>query len=226
VFYGGPQDDILKKIRKKEDTKMFEFLLSYRSKKKRKQVSDSIIISIHLNFNEQQFYHDFLRQVFEQIFKRVARNSTESIYKHVIKEIKKKKCLFKKFLLYLKMFYFSIFRKESIFEKIFKKKIDNFEVVFRELTTKRCKIYSRKREKIKSSLVIFNPLGSIEKVELIKFSEESMDRKIFDIKNTIEFRAWNFLHELFDKGKRVYFGTISRFCKCEIENNIIVDEVL
>jgi hypothetical protein len=48
VFYEGSCNDILKKIRKKEDRKIFEFLLSYRSRKRKKQVSEAIIIRISL----------------------------------------------------------------------------------------------------------------------------------------------------------------------------------
>jgi hypothetical protein len=84
----------------------------------------------------------------------------------------------------------------------------------------------RKREKVESSHVLFNTLGSFEKVDLIEFSEEFTDGKNFDIKKTIEFRAWNFLCDLPEKKKRIYFGTISRFSKYEIEAKIITDEIL
>jgi hypothetical protein len=46
VFSGGSYCSIPKKKRKKVDTMILEFLFSYRSKKKRKQYTDCLMISI------------------------------------------------------------------------------------------------------------------------------------------------------------------------------------
>jgi hypothetical protein len=140
MFYGGPRIDILEKNWKREDIGKFKFLLGYRNIKKRKFISDVIIISIYSNFDEEQFYPNFLRQFFQQIFKRMTQNNTESLYKRVIREVKEKEIMFKKFLIQLRMFYYTTFRKRSILEETFKMDIGNFGFEIQELTTKRCKV--------------------------------------------------------------------------------------
>jgi hypothetical protein len=117
----GPHMDILKKIRKKKDIRMFEFLIGYRSRKKRKFITDSILVKIRNNNDEETSYENFLRQISRQIFAIIRDNSKDSLYKRIIKDAENNGLLFKKFLLMLRLFFFKIFKKRSIFRKCFKK---------------------------------------------------------------------------------------------------------
>jgi hypothetical protein len=218
--------DILKKIRKRVDIRMFYFLLGYRSRKRRKFISDMLMIKISCNNDEKSLYHNFLKQVFEQIFKRVKANNMEPIYVKVIKKIRMNNIIFKKFLLQLRLFYFAAFKKESHLQNPFKKNIENFVIELQECKTKRCCLYRKSRGKAISSLVVFNPFVLPEKVELISFSIKIKNAKIIGNLNSIEFNVWNQLKSLIESGKKVILGVLSRFHKIKIETILIGDEVL
>jgi hypothetical protein len=70
----------------------------------------------------------------------MTQNNTESLYKRVIREVKEKERMFKKFLLQLRMFYYTTFRKRSTLKETFKRDMGNFRFEIQELTTKRCKV--------------------------------------------------------------------------------------
>jgi hypothetical protein len=133
---------------KKEGTKMFEFLLSYRNRKRKKQDSDSIIMKIQIDNDGKHSYYSFLQQFFNYFIDRIRRNWNEAIYKNLIKEARKSNMMLKKFLLHLQMFYFIGLKKENTSsEKIFTRKIDNFSITLRDLVTGRSKLCRQTQEK-------------------------------------------------------------------------------
>jgi hypothetical protein len=204
---------------------MFEFLLSYRNPKRRKQASDVIILIISFDSSEPDFYHNFLCQVFDQLIKRIMQNKEEYIYKRLLKEVRKGD-LFKKFLLFLRLFYFTLMKKSFNAEKNFKRQLGNFAVRIRELLTNRCESCSRNPKKEETSLVLINSLRSSEKVDLIGFCGKIMDNETIDKEKIVEFNVMNFLKKLSEERKRIYLGQSVRFWKYEIDKKIIGKEIL
>jgi hypothetical protein len=214
VSGGGPSYDILKKIRKKEDTKISEFLLSYRNRKKKKQDTDYIMISIQMKREMGNSYHSFLQQFFKCFLDRIRRNWNEYLYKNLIKEARRSKVLLKKFLLELRMFYFTIVKNEGEEKgRKFIRQIGNFTINLRELAAGRCHSCRGNGKKNNLSLVPVVASRTSEKVELLIFSDENLDTEYRNFDRTIDFRTLNFLKKLSESGKRLHFGQISRLEK-------------
>jgi hypothetical protein len=209
------------------DTKILEFLLSYRNRKKRKQDVDSIFITITMENDGKIKYNNFLQQFFEGFMNRFKRNWNEYLYKNLLKESQRSNVLLKKFLPPLRMFFFTILMKNDV-EKSgrFIQQIGNFDIVLRELITERSRICKKRREKANLSLVPVVSLSSSQKVRLISFSDENLNNNCEENQKTIEFNKMNFLRKISESKKRIFFGQSSRFYTKSIERKTIDDQLL
>jgi hypothetical protein len=227
VFSGGSYSSIPKKKRKKVDTKTLEFLFSYRCKKKRKQYTDCIMISIKTSSNEKINYNEFLQQFFGQIMARFKRDWNEKIYKYLFKEVSRSNQFFKKFLLSLRMFFFTVIkRNDSKKENYFKQQIGNFDIAIKELITGRTTCCSGKVKKQVLSLDPIITLGSSQKAQLIIISKEISDKNHENNYGKIELKVLNFLKKLSESGKRIFFDHSQGFCRKEFKKKMIDGSVL
>jgi hypothetical protein len=189
------------------DTKILEFLLSYRNRKQKKQDADVIMIKVKMKNEGKNSYNDFLRQFFKQFLKRVINNWNECLYKNLIRESNRNNMLFKKLLLSLRMLYFTHLKnEESGKNEKFIQKIGNFGNSQRTLIAGRGQIIEEEPENDNFGFVQVVSLDSSEKVEEMKISEGKLDRNNRNIKSPIEFRVMNFQEKLSNCRKRIKFG--------------------
>jgi hypothetical protein len=129
---------------------------------------------------------------------------------------------FKKLLLSLRMFFFTVIkRNDSKKESSFTQRIGNFDIAIRELISGRASLCSRMNENSILSLAPMITLGPSQKVQLITISGEMLDRNCESNQETIELKVMNFLQELSEAKKRIYFDQFSRFHRERFEGKTI-----